>query len=270
MQKAFKLFLIGQFVFASLALIACGPPPYPKCKKDEHCSTRPSPKTDKLTYCVNGMCVQCRAGKGDCTDTCQKCEAGRCQDISGCCKDDSMCKAGEKCRDNKCTPECSAQFPCPAGQKCENNRCVPDHECTVDADCKDPEKPLCKDNKCVAKPVIEVPKPPACTLERVNFDFDQATIRTDAADILKKNAECIKQFKTKSVTIEGHCDERGTREYNLALGERRAKAVKDYLVGLGVSADLLTTLSKGEEDPVQSCSNESCWSKNRRGELKFK
>jgi peptidoglycan-associated lipoprotein len=112
------------------------------------------------------------------------------------------------------------------------------------------------------------------TLEQLNaerplgdvfFDLDQASIRADARGVLQKNADWMKRWASTRITIEGHCDERGTAEYNLALGERRATAVKEYLVSLGVPADRIATVSKGKESPFCTESNESCWQQNRRG-----
>jgi peptidoglycan-associated lipoprotein len=102
-------------------------------------------------------------------------------------------------------------------------------------------------------------------LADVYFDFDKADIRASEQATLSKNAEVLKKYDFLRVTVEGHCDERGTVEYNLALGERRAKAVVDYLVSLGVPADRLKTVSYGKEVPVCTESTEDCWQKNRRG-----
>ena len=98
----------------------------------------------------------------------------------------------------------------------------------------------------------------------VYFDYDKADIREGDKAVLAKNAEVLKKFDFLRVTVEGHCDERGTVEYNLALGERRAKAAYDYLVSLGVPADRLKTVSYGKEIPSCTESNEGCWSRNRR------
>lgn len=97
------------------------------------------------------------------------------------------------------------------------------------------------------------------------FDVDQSTIRDDSRVVLQRNAEWLRRWTSTRVTIEGHCDARGTREYNLALGERRAGAVKDYLVSLGVGADRLVVISKGKESPVCFDEGEDCWRRNRRG-----
>jgi peptidoglycan-associated lipoprotein len=101
-------------------------------------------------------------------------------------------------------------------------------------------------------------------LKDVRFDYDSADIRDADRPLLTENAEVLKKFDFIRVTIEGHCDERGTVEYNLALGERRARAAFDYLVGLGVAADRLKTVSYGKEVPACQQSNEECWSRNRR------
>jgi peptidoglycan-associated lipoprotein len=101
-------------------------------------------------------------------------------------------------------------------------------------------------------------------LQEIHFDYDKADIRDGDRASLSKSADNLKKFDFLSVTIEGHCDERGTVEYNLALGERRAKAAYDYLVSLGVPAARLKTVSYGKEIPICRESNEDCWGRNRR------
>jgi peptidoglycan-associated lipoprotein len=99
----------------------------------------------------------------------------------------------------------------------------------------------------------------------IYFDYDQSELRSEARERLAKNAEFMVSHPQFTVTIEGHCDERGTNEYNLALGERRAAAARDYMTSLGVAASRLKTISYGEERPFCTDSSESCWSQNRRG-----
>jgi peptidoglycan-associated lipoprotein len=101
-------------------------------------------------------------------------------------------------------------------------------------------------------------------LDDVFFVYDSAKLNGDAKRKLESNANQIKDASSASVTIEGHCDERGTIAYNLALGERRAKAAKDYLVSLGVSASRVKVISYGKERPFVTGHDESAWSKNRR------
>lgn len=112
------------------------------------------------------------------------------------------------------------------------------------------------------------------TLEQLNaerplgdvfFDLDRSSIREDARAALTANANWLKRWTGTRISIEGHCDERGTAEYNLGLGERRANAVKAYLVELGVPADRIVVVSKGKEAPFCTESNEACWQQNRRG-----
>jgi peptidoglycan-associated lipoprotein len=97
------------------------------------------------------------------------------------------------------------------------------------------------------------------------FDYDKADLRPDAREALSKTAEFLKNYPQLKVTIEGHCDERGSTEYNLGLGDRRASAVKQFLVSLGIPADRLNTVSFGKEKPFCMESNETCWQQNRRG-----
>jgi peptidoglycan-associated lipoprotein len=101
--------------------------------------------------------------------------------------------------------------------------------------------------------------------DRVFFDFDKSTIKAEGQTTLQRQAAWLKQYPNVTVTIEGHCDERGTREYNLALGERRATAVRNGLVALGIPAARLKTISYGKERPAVLGSNEAAWAQNRRG-----
>ena len=100
--------------------------------------------------------------------------------------------------------------------------------------------------------------------EDIHFDFDKYYIRPDAAEILKKKAQWLKEHPEVHLLIEGHCDERGTEEYNLALGERRANSAKEFLVSLGIDPKRISVISYGEERPVDPRSCEEAWAKNRR------
>lgn len=103
-------------------------------------------------------------------------------------------------------------------------------------------------------------------LAMIHFDFDRYFIREDAKPVLASNAAWLKKFPAK-ILIEGHCDERGTEEYNLALGERRAKSTMDYLASLGISADRMKIISYGKSQPLDPASNEAAWAKNRRAQF---
>lgn len=103
----------------------------------------------------------------------------------------------------------------------------------------------------------------------VYFDFDQSTIRSEYRDIVNAHAQFLASKRNYAVTLEGHADERGTREYNLGLGERRSNAVGDVLEARGASSGQVGTVSYGEERPVSTCSEERCWEKNRRVEIVY-
>jgi len=107
-------------------------------------------------------------------------------------------------------------------------------------------------------------------LKTIPFDYDSPRISPTARRILNKNAEWLRKNKTVEVRIEGHCDERGTTEYNLSLGQRRASAIRDYYKAMGISVTRMATISFGREWPVCSEMTESCWEQNRRGETRAK
>jgi len=102
-------------------------------------------------------------------------------------------------------------------------------------------------------------------LKDIHFDFDKYDIRPRDAEILKENAALLMKYPKVKIQVEGHCDERGTNEYNLALGERRANAAKKYLLSLGITTDQISSISYGEEKPLETGHNEEAWAKNRRG-----
>lgn len=107
-------------------------------------------------------------------------------------------------------------------------------------------------------------------LRDINFDFDRYDLRPDAREILKGHAAWLKANPQSRVEVEGHCDERGTSEYNLALGAKRAESAKRYLIDLGISPSALSTISYGEELPLCREQNEACWAKNRRAHFVVK
>jgi len=123
-----------------------------------------------------------------------------------------------------------------------------------------PEAPAQEEEREAPVPVKE------SKLDDVFFDYDQYAIRSDAVPVLEKDAELLKgTYKDSGVLIEGHCDERGTVEYNMELGKRRAQAVKDYLVDLGIETSRIQIVSYGKERPFCTESKPNCWQQNRRG-----
>ncbi len=133
-----------------------------------------------------------------------------------------------------------------------------------------------------APPREEAPMPPAIVeepleqqarsagaLQTIYFDFDKDNLTPAAVAKLDKTADWLKSHPEVTIIVEGNCDERGTNEYNMALGERRANSAKRYVVGLGISADQVSTISYGEERPVDPAQNEAAWAKNRRDDFKI-
>ena len=176
------------------------------------------------------------------------CVEGRCQE----CGTDGDCREGFVCRQNKCAPkpQCQADADCGSGQRCENERCVAAPQQVETAPKAESVPPECAD-------------PSAFT---IHFGFDQSTLVGDAQPRLQKLSDCLKKAPAKSVLIQGHCDERGTTQYNIALGSRRAEAARKYLSDLGVSTKL-ETVSYGKEKPLCTESTEECWARNRRDEF---
>jgi peptidoglycan-associated lipoprotein len=122
----------------------------------------------------------------------------------------------------------------------------------------------------VQEAVQETPVTKMPVLNDVYFDFDKSALSAEAKQTLAENARQLNDAGSMAVTIEGHCDERGTNAYNLALGEKRANAAKDYLVSLGVDGGRITTISYGEEKPFDAGHDETAWTKNRRGHFVVK
>jgi len=104
-------------------------------------------------------------------------------------------------------------------------------------------------------------------LRMIRFDYDKYFIRDDAKPVLEANAAWLKKYRTAKILVEGHCDERGTEEYNLALGEKRAKSAMDYLVSLGIPADRLRIISYGKSQPLDMGKDEAAWANNRRAQF---
>ena len=179
---------------------------------------------------------------------------------------------GKVCVDGRCQ-ECGTDADCKDGFVCRSNKCVPKPQCQADADCGPNQ--ICENERCVAKreEPVAAPAAPAIPPECANdaaftirFAFDKSTLTSESQGTLQKLAGCLKAAPAKRVTVQGHCDERGTTQYNVALGSRRAEAAKKYLGDLGASA-AIDTVSFGEEKPLCTQATEDCWARNRRSEF---
>ena len=244
-------------------LVSGCPPQYPKCKKDKHCQQSEKGQKEGKLYCVNGLCQQCRKD-ADCEGPGMECNAGACEEIPNYCEGDDDCSGSQVCRDNRCGPECMSDDDCEDGYVCEGGSCTEEPECSSNADCAAGE--VCEDGQCVAEETSS-----NCRLKTVYFAYDSSSLSSTARDKLESNADCI-QNRGQSVKIAGHCDERGSNEYNIALGERRASSAEDYLESMGVSSSSTSTISYGEEQLARQCgvdASDSCHKKNRRVEFNW-
>jgi peptidoglycan-associated lipoprotein len=229
--------------FAAVAVTGCPKPPAKgECKTSADCAKQEG--FGKV--CVEGRCQECAA--------------------------DADCQDGFVCRTNKCVPkpQCAGDADCAAGQVCQGERCVarPAGTCGGDADCGAGQQ--CLDGRCAAAARSSgAAVSPQCAdagAFTIQFGFDQANLTAQSQDSLQKFSECLKQFPGKRLVIAGHADERGTTQYNVALGSRRAEAARKYLSDLGSGAGA-ETVSYGEEKPLCTDATEGCWARNRRAEF---
>jgi peptidoglycan-associated lipoprotein len=185
------------------------------------------------------------------------CVEGRCQE----CAADADCKDGFVCRTNKCVPrpECAKDADCGEGKRCEAERCVVARDEAAEAE----KHRRAEEEAARAAIAKECGDPAAFT---IRFGFDQSTLSGEAQGTLQKLADCLKKGAPKRVIVQGNADERGTTQYNVALGARRAEAARKYLADLGVGAKI-ETVSFGKEKPICTESTEECWAKNRRAEF---
>ena len=222
-----RVLLLALCVSGALALTAC-------------------PKKPKNGECSSGQDCADQAGYG------KVCVDGRCQE----CGNDGDCQAGFVCRSNKCTPkpQCTSDAQCGSGQTCQGERCV--------------AKPAAANPESTATEPAAGPSAECQDAARftIRFGFDQATLTPDSQASLASLADCLKAAPARRVSVQGNADERGTSQYNMALGNRRADAARKYLSDLGVTG-AIDTVSFGKERPVCRQSTEDCWAKNRRDDF---
>jgi peptidoglycan-associated lipoprotein len=193
------------------------------------------------------------------------------------CGGDKDCHEGEHCINKQCL-QCGDDSHCKEGEKCVEGACVaqekpaeaedPDKrkKCKVDEDCADDED--CIDGRCSQPWKAEKPAALTCELKSVYFGFDQSTIPDEAREGLGKDADCIKEAGDKGLYLIGHTDPRGTEEYNIALSERRAQNVADYLAALGIDPARFRVVPKGETEATGT--DESTYQQDRRVDLEWR
>jgi peptidoglycan-associated lipoprotein len=239
-------------VCAVLCLMGCGPQ-YPECNTDEDCASH-------RQVCVDLICRDCREdSQCNIVDPCMVCEAYSCAREAGCCKSDLDCPSGRCWKrtgtdTGACGGQCQDDSHCPGGQRCEGGNCIPDSQCSSATDCMEGHE--CVNGTCVST---------NCSVEPIYFDFNENSIRLDQEGVLTRNAACLKE-RLGSYVVEGHCDERGSDEYNLALSQRRAAAIVRIYQQHGVTKGMLSTLGYGEEKPICVDANDACRQQNRRVE----
>jgi peptidoglycan-associated lipoprotein len=251
-------------VYLGLALTTtvaagCPGPDWPKCENDDHCKENGDAQMNYV--CVFGQCQEC-GRDADCKEG-KKCKANRC---AASCKADTECGAGMTC--NVKTGDCAkkvAEAPKPKPKGASGASCVEDGDCQSGF--------VCHEQKCAdAASVRNTSEADAscANAATVYFEFNVYDLTPEARSTLDGYAKCLQASPAAKLAIEGHCDERGTTQYNLDLGEKRARAVKEYLTRLGVDGKKVNTVSYGEEKPVANGQSEDAFAKNRRGELKLK
>jgi len=245
-------------VFMAVVAAGCPKPQYPECKTDPDCA-------DHGQVCINGFCRECREDSNCATHPDRPlCRDAVCVAKAQCARNEE-CGQGMKCAQGKCVPECAADADCGPGGKCAQGRCVRDEKCSADADC--PKGKACSDGVCRAQDAPGGRTGGACDLKPIYFGYDDATLAPEARKALDATFQCLQRTRFRRLVIAGHTDERGTTEYNLALGERRADAVRKYLVQLGADPSKLKTISYGKERPANPGHDEAAYAKNRRVEI---
>jgi peptidoglycan-associated lipoprotein len=218
-----------------LATVSCGDSSKkPGCKADKDC------KNGRV--CANNTCVEC-IENSQCP-TGKRCSANACVAVG--CTSDKECD-GKVCQAGKCKA-CATDSECGPGRACKAGLCEPAKKCSKDDECADDED--CVSGACRKAGAASNPGDATCTLSTVYFAYDDSTIQESERDRLANNVACIEKTKGKNVFLIGHTDTSGTEEYNIALSERRAQSVADYMARLGSDPARLQIVPKGEIEPT--------------------
>jgi peptidoglycan-associated lipoprotein len=241
--------LVASLCVAWVVLLAgCPGPEYPKCESDDHCA-KDKDGNEKSEHCLFGQCQECAK--------------------------DSHCKGGKTCMQGRCEKSCGNDEQCGNGMICSDKKCAP-VQCTSDGTCGSGSS--CKDGRCTKSFSADVgagaggagaggPDKPCERTTRVQFGYNESDLSNDGRAELDHVAKCMAKNPTWKMMIEGHADDRGTTDYNLQLGDQRAKGIRQYLSKLGVDNNRMRVISYGEEKPIESSASEGAWARNRRGEL---
>jgi len=234
MKRSIVLFLL---LLGVLVAAGCGS----KSKKPGSCKADKDCKDGKV--CNNNQCVECKTD-AQCPKG-KKCSANACV-LAPACTKDSDCTNGQVCQAGKCKP-CAVDADCPGGA-CQAGSCTKAKPCKKDDECADDED--CVNGFCKKAGTQTTGTDATCSLSTIYFAFDDSSIQASERDRLDANEKCIEQNKSKGVYLVGHTDTSGTEEYNIALSERRARAVADYVARLGADPARLQVVPKGETEPT--------------------
>ena len=225
------LFALG----SGLVLTGCPDkkPKFPNCGKDSDCK--------EGQHCFNKHCSQC-SEDAHC-ESHESCNGGSCIVKPGMCNDKSDCTAGQICENNTCTA-CTEDEQCGPGARCSGGACLSRGACNADEDCQDDED--CIDGTCQGAGGEDPDL--ACTLDSVFFGFDEYSVADAAKETLQKTSTCLQEAPDRKVLVEGHTDDQGTDEYNIALSEKRGRSVADFLARLGMDPARLQVVPKGEAE----------------------
>lgn len=235
--------VLGALAWALAGAAGCtSGPEYPNCENDQHCQ-----RNGRREFCVQRRCQQCRTTE-DCGAD-QTCLRNRCVAGVNACDGDNDCLVGQVCDNHRCVarPECDSVRPCGEGRRCEAGHCIA--EVAPDTDPNDN-------------------RGAQCTFEPPLFEFDDVTLSNEARGTLQRAVECIQRERNSRYVLIGRADPRGTTEYNLALGERRARVVQRYMISLGLLPDRLAVSSEGSE--FASGTDEAGWRRDRRVDFRLR
>jgi len=221
----------------AFAVVSCGDKSKgPSCKADKDCK--------EGLHCAANKCVEC-AEDSQCGNG-KRCVANACV-IAPECERDNQCPAGKVCQAGACKP-CATDNECGPGGTCSAGACKRAKTCSKDEECADDED--CKNGFCLKANQTGTPAGVTCQLQTVYFGFDDSTIQASERPRLEQNAQCLEKTKGKSIYLVGHTDSSGTEEYNIALSERRAQSVADYMARLGSDPARMQVVPKGETEPT--------------------
>lgn len=209
-------------------------PKFPNCSKDKDCKDG--------QHCFNKHCSEC-SEDAHC-ESHETCNGGSCIVKSGKCNDKTDCTAGQICENNTCTA-CSEDAQCGTDSRCANGACLTRGSCNENEDCEDDED--CIDNQCQREGEGGEPDL-SCKLDSVYFGFDEFTVSEQSKEPLASTSQCLQEAPERNVVVEGHTDDQGTDEYNIALSDKRGRSVADFLARLGIDPARLRVVPKGETE----------------------